>query len=36
MFYEFCNIVYNQHELFIYLVLMFKNREISIDMYFKY
>jgi hypothetical protein len=33
---EFCYGVYNQHESFIYLDLMVKNRKISIDMYFKW
>jgi hypothetical protein len=34
--YEFCYSVYNQRELFICLDLIVKNREISIEMYFKW
>jgi hypothetical protein len=33
---EFCYSVYNQRELFIYLDLMVKNREIPIERYFKW
>jgi hypothetical protein len=32
---EFCYIVYNQCELFIYLDIMVKNKEMSIESYFK-
>jgi hypothetical protein len=32
---EFCYGVYNQHESFIYLDLMIKNREVPIERYFK-
>jgi hypothetical protein len=35
-FYEFCYSVYNQLELFIYLDLMVKSREIFIVMHFKW
>jgi hypothetical protein len=34
--YEFCHGVYNQYESFIYLVLMVKNMELSINRYFKW
>jgi hypothetical protein len=32
---EFCYGVYNQYESFICLGLMVKNREVTIEMYFK-
>jgi hypothetical protein len=32
---KFCYSVYNQHESFIYLDLMVKNRKIHIERYFK-
>jgi hypothetical protein len=36
LFYEFCYGVYNQYKAFIYLDLMVKRRDVSIERYFKW
>jgi hypothetical protein len=36
LFYEFFDDVYNQYKSFIWLDLMVKNREVTIERYFKW